>query len=191
MPIKTRQDRSLDLIANFVNGFAEGWYYAVGECFKDELDIKYTLRKELIDGKKKDIMRWTQGPFYSFKEGHTLYDTSKAYLEWSEALKYIRFICEVIHAMPNTVSDKKEFINGFVTFTLKKPNHDKTGITNIGQYTVTQNQFVNYIKTGLLKETTQLSVRVALPIYDKEAINEKRSQLLLSSHAKGSVRQGD
>ena len=136
MTIKARQDRSLDLIANFVNGFAEGWYYAVGECFRDELDIKYTLRKELIEGKKKDIMRWTQGPFYSFKEGHTLYDTPKAYLQWSEALKYIRLICEVIRATPNTVSDDNKFINGSVTFTLNKPNYDKTGITNIGQHTM-------------------------------------------------------
>ena len=37
--------RSLNLIAEFVDGYAKDWYFAVGEYFKDELDIKYTPRQ--------------------------------------------------------------------------------------------------------------------------------------------------
>jgi len=36
--------RSTQLIANFVNGFADGWFMKVPECFKRELDIQLTPR---------------------------------------------------------------------------------------------------------------------------------------------------
>ena len=34
--------RSLELLATFKNGFAEGWAFGVGEFHRDYLDIKYT-----------------------------------------------------------------------------------------------------------------------------------------------------
>lgn len=88
--------RSLNLKTNFENGYAQGWYFAVGECFKDQLDIKYTQRIKKIkknnkiqyenlsnndgnplinkDLKIKDKENkiegvWTQGLFYCFSEG--------------------------------------------------------------------------------------------------------------------------
>jgi hypothetical protein len=42
MEISTK--RSDQLIANFVNGYADGWFMKVPECFKRELDIQLTPR---------------------------------------------------------------------------------------------------------------------------------------------------
>jgi len=83
-----RQKRSLELIAEFVDGYAEDWHFAVGECFRDELDIKYTQRIE----DTKNVMRWAHGPFYCFAEGHVLYDTPKGYLQWRLSITSVWFV---------------------------------------------------------------------------------------------------
>lgn len=137
------QRRSLNLIANFTDGYAEDWHFAVGECFKDELDIKYTKRIE----KSEKVMRWTQGHSFCFAEGHIIYDTPKAYLQWSEALKHIKLCCSVLRAVPNRPDN-----SGSVTFKLSKPNKNKDGLETIGQYNLTQNAFVEFLKTGNLNK---------------------------------------
>jgi len=148
-----RKKRSLKLIANFVDGFAERWHFAVGEFFKNELDIKLTERVE----KGKKVMRWTQGPFYHFDEGNMIYDTPKAYLQWSEALKHINLYCQVQRATPNKQDENKKFINGFVSFKLNTVNKEKTGVENIGFYHLTQNDFVKFLMTGQFdKEKAEL-----------------------------------
>ena len=147
----SREKRSLKLIADFnEEGYAEGWYFAISKAFRDQLDIKYLERKEPVldengkvvkepfkdkkgdvvlkkDGtprirrKTKPVMRWTQGKFYCFSEGHVIYDTPQAYLPlWREALNHINLRCVVIRALPNTLDDKRNFKRGFVTFTLSK-----------------------------------------------------------------------
>ena len=174
-----KKKRSLNLIAEFADGYAKDWYFAVGECFKDELDIKYTDRSEdvIIDGvkqyeiiekkgvkqkrvKKQDVKKWTQDLFYCFADGHTIYDTSKAYLQWDEALKHIKVFCEVLRGTPTHLkevkeehkTDKKKYkiVDGHVTFKLSIPNKDKTGIETIGQYHLIQKDFVGFLKTGNL-----------------------------------------
>ena len=141
-----RQNRSLDLIADFIDGYAKGWHFAVGECFRDQLDIKFTDR--VINGKK--TKRWTQGPYFCFVEGQVIYDTPKAYLQWSEALKQIKLRCLVLRAVPNRLDSKENLINGAVVFKLSKPNKNKDGLETIGQYDLTQNDFVGFLKTGIL-----------------------------------------
>jgi len=143
-----RQKRSLKLIANFIDGYAEGWHFSIGECFKDQLDIKYVERKV----KGKSVMRWTQGPYCCFAEGHIVYDTPKAYSQWSEALKHINVFCEVVRATPNHLDEDGKFVNGFVTFVLRKPNYDRTGIETIDQYHLSQNDFVEFLRTGNFDE---------------------------------------
>jgi len=144
-----RQERSLDLIANFVDGYAEGWYFAVGKCFRDELDIKYTERVE--GGKRR--MCWTQGPYFNFKEGYTIYNTPKAYEgQWKEALQHIGLAIEVIRSTPNQPGEGSRLNNGWVTFTLSEPNGDWSGLETIGQFYLTQNDFVDYLRTGDLDE---------------------------------------
>ena len=48
---------------------------AVKECYRNELDIKYSERKK----DKQSYSEWTQGPYFSFAEGHLFYDTPQAY----------------------------------------------------------------------------------------------------------------
>jgi hypothetical protein len=157
--------RSLILIAEFVKGYAKGWHFAVGECFKDELDIKYTPRKEA----GQEVMRWTQGVEYHFAEGHLIYDTPKAYLQWSEALKHINCVCSVLSARPNkwvvlnkskTETDsnkrkkqKKEWklISGHVHFKISKPDAERVSLQTVGSYDLTQNEFVEFLKNGVLQ----------------------------------------
>jgi hypothetical protein len=146
MTRKKREIRSLNLIADFVDGYASGWKFAVGECFKDELDIKYTDR--IIDGKK--TQRWTQGCCYHFSEGNIIYDTRKAFQPWHEALKHITLICNVIRGIPNFYDQHGNLIDGTVSFTLSKPNKTKDHIEMIGHHTLTQNEFVHFLKTGVM-----------------------------------------
>jgi hypothetical protein len=96
----------------FVDGYADNWYFAVPEAFRDALDIKWTTISE-------DLVQtefWTQGSNYSFKAGDTLYDTRFAYekspgvpMPWGEALKVMKYCVKVISASPAAVVVTKEF----------------------------------------------------------------------------------
>jgi len=99
--METTKRQSLE--ANFVNGYADGWYMAVKECFRNELDIKYTERKK----NKQSFFEWAQGPYFSFGEGHTFYDTPKGYEKWEKALKAINIACKIDAATP-TIYDKNK-----------------------------------------------------------------------------------
>lgn len=170
-PKADRQKRSLELVASFVDGYADGWFFAVGECFKDTLDIKFVERVEprLVDGQKQyqtvinedgkarnklatiKVMRWTQGRLYSFAAGHVLYDTPKGYLQWCDALKHITVVCSVISAIPNMLNEQGAFVNGQVFFNLSKPNQSRTGLETVDNYHATQNEFVKFLKDGTFK----------------------------------------
>jgi len=81
-----REERSLILIANFVDGYSSDFIFKLPTSFKDALDIKLTPR--MIRGKTINI--YSQGKNYSFKQGDVIYDAKEAYtLEWGEALGYI------------------------------------------------------------------------------------------------------
>ena len=166
-----RGKRSLTLIANFANGFAGGWYFAVNESFKDALDIKMTPRVEpilkdgerqyeyrLVNGKNKKclitkkVLRWTQGTQYDFTDGSRLYNTPFGYLVWASALKHISLACEVIKATPNNLDKKGTHIHGRVYFILSKPDPGQTCLETIARYDCTQNEFVRFLKTGQLDD---------------------------------------
>ena len=105
-------------------------------------------------------MRWTQGLCYSFSEGHIIYDCPEGYLKWGEALKRITCACFVKFGAanswsePNPQTKKKKLIHGEVRFRLSKPNEECTSLETIGTYTVTQNEFVSFLKTGVLQGRT-------------------------------------
>jgi len=58
---------------------------------------------------------------------------------------------QAVRATPNSIDDGK-FKNGYVIFILLKPNEDRTKLETTGQYHLTQNEFVEYLRTGVLKE---------------------------------------
>ncbi len=134
---KTRQIRSLDLIANFVDGYAVGWHFKVGDYFKDQLDIQLTLRKE----GGKSVMRWTHGKLYCFDIGHVIYSG-----------KDTNIVCQVQRAVPNRIDESGKIINGSVTFTWTRFDNKGAYVETVEQYHLTQNDFVDYLKTGELKE---------------------------------------
>lgn len=147
--------RSLDLIANFENGYARGWVFAVGECFRDQLDIKYTERVNTSpDGKKRIISQWTQGPYFCFNEGHILYDSPNGYLPWKEALKSFNFQCEILRASPCVTTPSRGITPGSVIFKLSSPDEKRESLKTIGQYHLSQSKFVEFLKIGtsLLKK---------------------------------------
>jgi hypothetical protein len=143
--------RTPHLIADFENGFAKGWYMAVKESFKNELDIKYLSRK--------DSFEWTQGPYYCFSQGQTFYDTKLAYSDWESAISNTTKACQILEAKPNLpiklynesinkyVIDVKE---GYVRFVILKINEARSKLTEFACYEMSQNEFVTFLKTGEL-----------------------------------------
>ncbi len=137
--------RSERLIADFSNGFAENWFMAIGEHFRSDLDIKKTNRKK----GSETVKVWTQGTSYNFKEGQVFYDTPKGYSIWSEALKKIRFSCQILKSETKINATKHKVAHdGFVEFTLYKTNSKKINIVEIDKHRMTQNDFVIFLKTG-------------------------------------------
>jgi hypothetical protein len=143
-----KRNRHTQLIADFVNGYADGWFMAVKECYRNQLDIKFTERKK----NKNSYLEWTQGPYYSFAEGHLFYDTPKAYGKWGQALKAVRIACQITSAKPTTLDKNRNLVEGTVTFTIYKPNKNATSLVAIRDYEVSQREFVNFLKTGQLNE---------------------------------------
>lgn len=265
-------ERHSNLVANFVNGYADGWYMAVKECYRNELDIKYIERKKghsdffeyefksqekdvqklceaikregyklgIIDTsenaldwlnrilqltylyeevitKKRDIdmrkekremqklreqtgesrkrpfkglkdyeqeaikrlnrltielaypqeapesgktskqsvFEWTQGQYFSFAEGHLFYDTPKGYEKWEKALRAIKTCCKIVSATPTVLNKNKKLVEGIVVFTIYKPDEKHRFLKAVKDYKLSQTEFVNYLKTGLLNERTR------------------------------------
>ena len=76
-------ERSEQLIAKFIDGYASGWEFAVNEVFKDSLDIKKT--DKTIN--KKTFKIWTQGILYNFDVGDVFYNNILGYENWLSFLK--------------------------------------------------------------------------------------------------------
>ena len=140
--------RQTQLIANFVKGYAEGWFMAVKECYRNELDIKLTERKK----NKQSYPEWTQGPYFSFAEGHLFYDTPKAYKKWNQAIKAIKIACKITSATPTMLDKNKNLLEGMVNFTTYKPDKKATSLMAVQDYKVSQREFVHFLKTGQLNE---------------------------------------
>jgi hypothetical protein len=138
--------RHSQIIAHFVNGYAKSWYMAVKECYRNELDIKYTERKK----NKQSFWEWTQGPYFSFSEGHLFYDTPKAYRKWAEAIKDIKIACQITSATPTILDRNKNLIEGMVEFTIYEPDKKFASLKAVKDYKLSQKEFVNFLKTGIL-----------------------------------------
>jgi hypothetical protein len=147
--------RTTDLQATFVDGFAAGWYMALPESFRTELDIKLTERKK----SKNSSYEWTEGPYYSFSEGQVIYDTKDAYTGWQHALQKVDLACQIVAAKPNipikmtdAASGKGEFrvLAGYVKFHLFRPDEERTRLVPYIGCHLSQDEFVIFLKTGKL-----------------------------------------
>ena len=142
--------RETRLIADFVNGYADGWFMAVKECYRNQLDIKFTERKK----DNKSYFEWTQGPYYSFAEGHLFYDTPKAYKKWDQAIKAIRIACKITSATSTVLDKNKNLLEGVVNFTIYEPDKEFNSLMAAKEYKLSQKEFVNFLKTGHLNGHT-------------------------------------
>jgi len=162
--LAARNHRSTELVADFSGGFADGWYMAVKQCFRNQLDIKYTTRVEHITNASNMLMKsqvriWTQGPRIAFETGHIFYDNPLAYGNWDHALRHIKLACFVVEATPNEIRKKKtdatkdeinELLNGQVVFDLFVPDQCKTKLKPRDRFTISQIKFVEFLMTGNL-----------------------------------------
>ena len=141
----TRENRVTELLKDPTAESPEGWFMCVPACFNDALDIKQTQR---VQGKKKSIV-WTQGSSFAFKAGDTLYDTADAYKVWSEALKSIALCVQVKTASSAGASKRgTRRFPGLVTFSILTPDERRTKITERGEHTMSQDEFVRFLIAG-------------------------------------------
>lgn len=148
-----KEKRSTKLIADFESGFAKGWEMAVGEWFREALDIKLTDR--VNNGRKKKV--WTQGKAYSFDTGDVVYDSMGGYSAiWSDAIKNINILLQVIDATPAEYKEeeggKKKLTPGRVRFQVLMPDHQKKGLIKHDVVSCTQAEFVNILKKGTIQD---------------------------------------
>jgi len=127
------------------------WYMCVPACFNEALDIRLTPRQQA--GQQR--MVWTQGSTFSFKQGDIIYDTPKAYLQWSEALKHLHLgviIRLAVDSVPEKRNEGGDVISprnhGQVSFTLHRPNAEKTRLIEYGEHELTQDDFVRFLIAG-------------------------------------------
>lgn len=168
--------RSNALIAQFVDGFAVGWKFAVKSVFRDALDIKLTTT--VFDGYKFES--WTQGNRYSFHRGDTFYSSTLGYTDWPSFLKLedaivlqVKFECyagyETIATLDGSFSgyvvsdnliNSKEIANlplliesqsydhGTLTVDVFRPRMDKTKLELVDTIVTDQDEFISILQTG-------------------------------------------
>jgi hypothetical protein len=149
--IKIKRERDPQLLADFSNGYAEGWYFCVPKFFYEALDIKFTERKE----KNKKIKLWTQGSTFKFSTGDVI---------WNHAYPYCKnFVSEIIKpkigiqvqssepCLPKT-KDREQRYSGKVNFILFTERNDKDSKSiwkTLDYYSdISQDEFMEFLITG-------------------------------------------
>jgi hypothetical protein len=89
--------------------------------------------------------------FYDVKEGYTC---------WQNALKNVNHACQITAARPNTpfkyeneLTGKTEYrvLEGYVQFSLFRPDDARSKLSPYAEYTLSQNDFVTFLKTGEIR----------------------------------------
>ena len=137
---------------------------SVRDCFKDQLDIKYTPVMETYtsdDGnkRKRQIYVWTQGRCYCFAKEHIIYDSALAYKGiWSECLKHIHVAYRVVSAIPTYIKSvdndgvlKQHLIEGFLTFEVLIPNGANDRLIVSKEVSMSQSKFIELLQFGPYK----------------------------------------
>lgn len=170
-------NRSPILIANFKDGYASDFHFAVREVFRSALDIQKTVR--VVNG--VTVQEYTQGKNFNFTTGDIIYDNRIAYeVIWGEAKKKMNRFIKVLNAEPafdeieesivitdpvifkeksNSLTPYKNppskiFIRkyrynpGMVTFELHSRTEGTEDSFTPEVKTLTQEQFVKFLQTG-------------------------------------------
>jgi len=78
---------------------------------------------------------------HSFQTGDTIYDTRAAYDRWDDALKTLQICLTVTNAASGPA--------GNLSFTISRPNRDRTAIVRNETCTVTQREFIRLLRDGI------------------------------------------
>lgn len=77
---------------------------------------------------------------HDFQPGDTLYETPKAYSVWHTALQHIGFSVQVDSAVRGR--------DGSITFTVFRPNQDRTALVRATTIQTTQASFIALLRSG-------------------------------------------
>lgn len=184
-----RDDRGYALIANFVDGFALGWKMAVPEPFKEALDIKLTPRifskkKEMLwtqgrlyDFHEGDTIYDTTQAYKEWGEAlkhlkigvQVQFASSSGYVTY-ETVEIKNNELEIIHqkgkakpkeeVIDGLVVKKQRIDHGLVRFKVYRPNEDKTAVEECETIECSQDDFVAFLQTGIVrtKENKQVNL---------------------------------
>ncbi|MCU7839743.1 MAG: hypothetical protein KZQ94_10255 [Candidatus Thiodiazotropha sp. (ex Troendleina suluensis)] len=184
-----RDDRGYVLIANFVDGFALGWKMAVPEEFKDALDIKLTPRifakkKEMLwtqgslyDFHEGDTIHDITQAYNEWGEAlkhlkisvQVQFASSSGYVTY-ETIEVKNNELEIIHqkgkakpkeeVIAGLVIKKQRIDHGLVRFKVYRPNKEKTAVEECETIECTQDDFVAFLQTGIvrIKENKQVNI---------------------------------
>jgi len=140
---KKRVKRSPELLADFEEkGLAKDWVFAVKYSFKPALDIRLTERIK----DKKPYWVWTQGGNFKFKIGYTLYNSPEGWphpnvTAWVQITEASDVVPETKHSAGHP---------GLVIFDLYFRHIDGTAIKDDKPKICTQDEFVQFLQTGVL-----------------------------------------
>ncbi len=137
--------RSIELLADFSNGYAEGWHFCVPIFFYDALDIKFTSRKKM--------KLWTQGSTFNFSTGDMIWNHAYPYCEnFVSDVNENKIGIQVQSSAPCLPQTKNRLRNsGKVNFTIfiEKNDSDSNFIWKIGgNYSLSQDSFIEFLIKG-------------------------------------------
>lgn len=187
--------RSNALIAQFVDGYAVGWRFAVKSAFREALDIKLTTTTH---SEKFKYESWTQGDRYSFHRGDTFYSSTLGYTDWPSFLKLnnaivlqVKYECyagyETIATLDGTFSgsvvldnlvNSKEITNlplliesqsydrGTLTVDVFRPEMNKTKLELVDTIITNQDEFISILQTGCYWKKTKGQPPVKMDLFN-------------------------
>ena len=167
---RKKQQRLIDLIAVFEPfqsasqqplHVASGWHFCVPLSFRPALDIQLTERVVKTastpsefhsTGKKfqkKNTMQWTQGSWFHFQAGDTLYDSPHAYQKWDlRNFGICLDIKKAASAEPPNKKNKTDRYPGAIIFDVLTPTEKHTELVRRRQTAMTQDEFIKLLIVG-------------------------------------------
>ena len=152
--------RSTELLADFPNGYAEGWYFCVPIFFYDALDIQFTYQKKM--------KLWTQGSAFNFSIGDMIWNHAHPYCEnfVSNFIKQ-KIGLQVQSSAPCLPQTKHRLRNsGKVNFNIftERNDPDSKSIWSIaGQYSLSQDDFIEVLIKGF---SQSLGINLNLGVFN-------------------------
>lgn len=141
---KGKQKRLEKLLKSPNDESPSDWFMYIPAFFNNALDIRDTERKK----DKISYWIWTQGADFSFSVGDTIYDTRDAYKPWEEALKTVKICIQITRAVSASSSEGGFRFPGRLSFDLLIPDKDRSKLEKVGEYEMTQYEFVSLIIFG-------------------------------------------